>query len=235
MNLDEIEVDQIPEFINYHDELNPRLWNDHKLKSDVRKHLIIITNKFIEFLDIPELKVQDVIIAGSNASYNYTKFSDIDLHLVVDMSFDDLAENLFNTKRNLWNLEHEVKIYGMDVELYVQESSSDLKSAGIYSLKNKWISIPKHKEPSVDDISIVSKVNQYQSSIDDLLESNPSDEEVESLLADIKKFRQSGLESGGEFSTENLSFKVLRNEGYINKLWDYLESKEDREMSLEGI
>ena len=37
----------------------------------------------------------------------------------------------------------------------------------------------------------------------------------------LKKYRTAGLEKGGEMSDENLVFKVLRRNGYMQKLFDF--------------
>jgi hypothetical protein len=56
---------------------------------------------------------------------------------------------------------------------------------------------------------------------------------VKDMWNDIKRMRQSGLSSSGEFSTENLVFKMLRNQGWIEKLSDYMTSLQDQELSIE--
>ena len=51
----------------------------------------------------------------------------------------------------------------------------------------------------------------------------------------LKTMRQSAVEKYGEFSVENLAFKKLRNDGYIEKLFDYTASVFDDNLSVEGI
>ena len=58
----------------------------HKLKPIIKRQLDIITDDFVEYMGIPDLAVEDVIITGSNVAYTYTPHSDIDLHLLVDFS-----------------------------------------------------------------------------------------------------------------------------------------------------
>ena len=66
-----------------HGELNPKLWVDDKLRNDLRKGFLKIAHHFYEFLEI-DVPIQDIILIGSNANYNWTKYSDIDLHVIVN-------------------------------------------------------------------------------------------------------------------------------------------------------
>ena len=45
--------------------------------------------------------------------------------------------------------------------------------------------------------------------------------------------RKAGLERAGEWSTENLVFKILRNLGMIDQLAEKIRELEDQELSLE--
>lgn len=51
---------------NSHSELNPKLWKNNELISEVRDKLIEIANEFIDNFSI-ELSVDDINIIGSNA------------------------------------------------------------------------------------------------------------------------------------------------------------------------
>ena len=72
--------------IKSHDTLNPKLWKDETLDPDVWLALNKIAKEWANFANIPAASISDVIMTGGNANYNYTKYSDIDLHLVVDKS-----------------------------------------------------------------------------------------------------------------------------------------------------
>ena len=48
----------------------------------------------------------------------------------------------------------------------------------------------------------------------------------------VKRMRRCGLEDGGEFSTENLAFKILRRNGYLARLSEQRRLRLDRELSL---
>ena len=44
--------------------------------------------------------------------------------------------------------------------------------------------------------------------------------------------RRAGLDQGGEFSVENLAYKILRNLGYLDRLSRALDDQIDRGLSL---
>jgi hypothetical protein len=227
---------EILQYIQFHEELNPTLWENKHLKQEVRDKLLEIADEFYEFLELPNLEIIDIIFCGSNAAFNYSSLSDIDLHLLVDMSKIDcerLAENFFNTKKTLWNKLHEIEINGFSVELYVEDVKNPVNAAGIYSVKHdRWKKEPTPSKPGIDDTSLVSKTNQYIDAIDSLMASEPAKGEVRALLDDIYALRKAGLETGSEFSIENLTFKSLRNLGYMDKLRGYIIKASDREMSI---
>ena len=57
-------------------------------------------------------------------------------------------------------------------------------------------------------------------------------EEINNLKDKIKRFRQSGLDDGGEYSYENLTFKLLRRNGYIEKLINLKSEVIDNKLSI---
>ena len=113
--------------LQYHDELNPKIWDDTKLKPEVRAKLMMIARTWAGFAKIPPAAITDVILVGGNANFNYTPYSDIDLHVVVDMDkipeCEGLLDEYLRGKKQLWGLVHDIKIYGHDVELYAQDKA----------------------------------------------------------------------------------------------------------------
>jgi hypothetical protein len=214
--------------------LNPKIWQNNNLKREVEFKLLLISKAFIKFINIPNLKLKDITLSGSNASYNYNDLSDIDLHLVVDTNTDcgkELTE-LFLAKKSLFNDQHDISIRGQPVEVYVQDSNQQHISNGIYSVvRDKWIKQPKKITAKPDLTNIEHKHQILKSQIDDAINSNDIST-IEKLQTKIKQIRQSGLKSGGEFSVENLTFKLLRNDGSLDKLWTAKKSSEDKRLSL---
>lgn len=218
------------------DELNPKIWDKFDINSDVRKQLIQIGKDFFEGTDI-DSQLEDIVFCGSLCNYNWSeKYSDFDLHIIIN--FEDVDENYelvekaCDYAKKVWNLQHGIKIKGYDVEVAIQDSN-DLKEGirtgrmgGVFSLtKNKWVKRPEKVEFRPDEKTIKEKSKTVMMIIDDIeQESKEKDyEQLESKITKvwkkIKKYRQSGLESEDtEFSIGNLIFKLLRRNGYIDRL-----------------
>lgn len=232
-------------------ELNPKIWPNGKINSRVRLKLLDISDDFFKTLKIDWLKPLDVLLTGSMANYNWSKYSDFDLHLLLD--FSDVDKNVdfvheyFTAKKKLWNEEHEnLMIYGFPVEVYVQNIDENLVSNGIYSLyKNKWVI-----EPSKDNIkglgqdkdTIKSKAVETMKKIDALYNATfdiNHGYDGEKLLAQIQKLitiikgvRKQSLAKGGEMAAGNIFFKILRRTGYIEKLFNAKTLAYDRKESI---
>ncbi len=236
MNILELDSFNLADTVKFHDRLNHRLWDrSEHLHPEVRTKLLEIAKDFQEFLGVPDLDVKDITVSGSNAAYNYTPNSDIDLHLVIDLPEADHSEvyrELFDAKKFQYNAQHNIKIGGYDVELYVQNPNQEHHSQGIYSLlRNAWLSVPRRRKAEIDDISTRSKYEDLAARIEDTIRDGDHDSMAD-LMKKIKGMRQSGLEQQGEFGSDNLAFKLLRNNGYIKKLVDARNAARDRELSL---
>ena len=228
------------------DELNPKIWDkEQKMKPEVRKTLLKIADDYFESLDLPGVDIEDVTMTGSLANYNWSKYSDVDLHIVVDYSEipvdEDLVQDFLKSKSSNWNKEHDVKVYGYDVELYVQDINEPHHSTGVYSiLNNEWNIEPEKKKISFNDKSVKDKANRLMDRVEEIydemdeVDNNETVKRVDKLTEKIKKMRQSGLESGGEFSVENIVFKVLRRNGMLDRLYDIKTVAYDKSVTLES-
>ena len=222
------------------DHLTEQIFSDDTLmREDVQKALLKISNEFIDFLGI-DFFIHDVVLTGSLANYNWSEFSDVDLHIIIDFEDTkyerDILKEFFDAKKNIWNEKHKIKIKGYDVELYVQYVSEEHVSSGVYSvLHNKWIVEPEKTTPNIDDRKILEKGEQYAKKIDKLITNSKSKDilkQIDTLRKKIKEFRQCGLENGGEFSYENLTFKLLRRNGYIEKLLNLKNKVPNTKLSI---
>lgn len=221
--------------MKFHDELNQKLFNKEELKPEVKEKLKEIAEAFIEYLEVNKDAIKDVVITGSSVSYNYTKYSDIDLHLKVD--YDLIHEDCPIVEGYLWackstfNKDHDITIYGIPVEVYAESIEEDTVHNGLYSLwQDKWIDKPNKIPPTDNDSAVLSKYNELKEAADRI-----QDSEVASELIDkIYQMRKAGLQEAGEFSTENLAFKKLRDEGIIERLREMKKQKIDKELSLES-
>ena len=218
--------------------LAPKIWDGNKLNSKVRLKLLDIADSFWGTVDINWVEPKGMMLVGSICNYNWSKFSDIDLHIVVD--FNEISENkdfvqdYFNAKKNEWNNLHDnLTMYGFPVELYVEDVDADTSSGGKYDLeKNTWI-----KKPSMDSIKQVGLEKyeikelsaKYMTKIDDLRDMSDTEDEyvlrktgekASKLWKKIKAMRKYGVDRGGESDQFNIMYKVLRRTGYLDKLFD---------------
>jgi predicted nucleotidyltransferase len=225
--------------------LNPKIFDkDQHMYSEIRKRLLMIADDFFETLKIDWVDVQDVILTGSLANFNWSKFSDVDLHILIN--FDEVGENeelvkeYFTSKKNLWNETHDITIKGYDIEVYVQETTEPHVSSGVYSvLWDGWVVKPDPTKKEIDSKKVEQKVNSIIESIEEtyfVYKSGDYDKTlkmVKKIKDKIKKMRQTGLDREGEYSFENISFKVLRRTMYLDKLSEIETNAYDKSLTLE--
>ena len=219
--------------------LNKEIWENGKLKKEVRIAMLKIAKAFKEYLKL-DAPIKDVIFTGSLANYNWTLSSDVDIHLILDLPSlnepEEFVQEYIVAKKTIWNDEHDIKIKNFEVELFAKDEETILSSKGIYSIiKDAWIQKPKKYTADIDEISIKEKAATIMNDIDEL-QQIVDDEDVvkkaEKIIEKIKKLRNSGLEKGGEFSIENLAFKVIRKAGYLEKLYKIKDNSFDSSLTL---
>jgi len=226
------ELHERSDIITVNRRLNPKIWNGDQLDPAVAQKLKEIANAFQEFIGI-DLDVVDYTITGSNANYTWTEHSDLDLHLIVEGEVGEAARELFNAKKALWGEQHNITIKGLPVECYVQGQEEEHHSTGVYSIAdNQWLVEPKKIKPEVDDSAVEAKKDSVIHDIETALLSKDLNR-LRLAKEKITKMRQAGLERAGEWSVENLVFKILRNLGLIDEITDKIRELEDQELSLE--
>jgi hypothetical protein len=217
------------------------------LKQDIREKLLENTNEFLNFLGI-DFFIYDIHFTGSLSNYNWSKYSDLDIHIMVDLDefsdgtetpkiYNDIVREFFELKKKSYLENNTIKIKGFEIEFYVQDIDEEGVSSGIYSILNdEWVIEPKQSEPKIDEKKILKKGEEFSKLIDDLDDKSSKGEDVinqvNTLKSKIKKFRQCGLEKGGEYSYENLTFKLLRRNGYIEKLMTIKSKVRSKKLSL---
>jgi len=212
--------------------LNPKLWKNDQLKPEIKKQLLKIADVFKEFIGI-DLNVVDYTLTGSNANYTWTAYSDLDLHIIVKGMPNLEQRELFNAKKALWSEEHNITIKGLPVECYVQGEEEPHHSTGVYSIvADQWLEKPKKVKPNLDDAAIKAKKESLIHDIETVLLSKDITK-LRAVKDKITKMRKAGLEKAGEWSTENVVFKVLRDMGLIDKMTQLIRELEDEELSLE--
>lgn len=237
-----LEVD--PEGFPINDELEPQLWNGDELKPHIAARLTEIAEDFIDGLPFP-VTIQDIRFTGSLANYNWSKYSDIDLHIVVD--FTELDENkelvkqMFDSKRLRWNEKHNIKIKGYDVELYVEDVGEQHSSSGIYSImKEDWVQHPERIDRKVDLDTAKKKasdIEQQITSVERLFNAGEFEKvlrHIDRIKNKIRSMRQAGLETEEmEFSPENIAFKLLRRNDLLDQLTKLKYKAYDQSMTLD--
>ena len=225
------------------DELHPKFWIvEDTLHPQISKRLVEITQDFLEGLDV-EVELKDLRFTGSLASFNWSTYSDIDLHLVVDFSsLDediDFVRDYFGAKIFVWNNRHDIKIHDFEVEIYVENEGEPHEALGLYSvMNNEWIKKPIREDADIDWPEVEKKANSLMDQIDrisQLLNDKKYNEVEESshrLKEKIKRFRRSGLDRAGVYSPENVAFKVLRRNGYLSRLAALKTTAYDKLMSI---
>lgn len=231
------------------DTLNPKVWDNHDnggeatLKPKVQDALEKIAKDFEDTLG-EDVKVEDVVLTGSLSNYNWSEFSDFDLHLIIDFKQfgkqAQLYKDLFGLKKQLYNDKHDIKIYSYPVELYPQDAEEAHFASGVYSVKNKkWISKPSKEKPQLESLVLTKKIDSWVEKIESLIANvkkqglKANEENIEKLKQKLKDYRKSGLEKEGEYSYENLVFKYLRRSELLQKLYDTINRQTDKELSVE--
>ena len=215
--------------------LCPEIWVDNHIEEKLRMKLLRIARDFYKSLEL-EAEIIDIQLTGSIANYNYTRFSDLDIHIIIDFTEIDnntkLVKKAIDGQRFIWNIRHNIVIRGHDVELYVQDKTEEHVSSGIYSLiDEKWVVVPKISHPTTDTKDVDKKYNDYVDVINRLetvskkQDLTPEEHEtyyeyIHELKSKIMTGRKEGLANNGEFSVENLVFKKLRNNEKIEKIID---------------
>ena len=223
--------------------LNSEFWLENKLNPFIRERLIKIAEDFWAELDLG-VDFEDITFTGSLANYNWSKYSDIDLHIIIDYTKVDknvdLVREMFMAKKSVWNQRHDIFIHDFEVEIYVQDGGEEHVSTGVYSiLDDRWLTEPESMEFSIDKPAVQKKAAGIMDEIDKIEGMVASDENekaksyADKLKAKIRKMRQSGLEREGAYSNENLAFKVLRRNDSLGRLSDLQASAYDRAMGVQ--
>lgn len=258
--LDEIESEIVePDDVdlssfNIKKHLNPKFWDNGHLDTRIRLKLLDIADDFFDSLGVDWVEPVDVIITGSLANYNWNKkYSDIDLHILVD--YEDVDERVdfvreyFTLKKNAWNEKHKnLRIFGFPVEVYVQDANEPHASSGVYSIdKDKWLTEPdfdKLRSGKVNKKHVREMVSTYMNKIDcliDIYKKHKDDEyemrkvakDASEMFDEIKKLRKDDLDKyKREMCDGNIIFKALRRSDYIGKLIKLKELTYDKINSL---
>lgn len=220
-------------------DLAPNIWDDEDtLNSKVRLRLLDVADDFWNFVELSWVKPKGIILTGSICNYNWSHYSDIDLHLVVDFKEVDekteFVRDYFDSKKNEWNESHSgLKIYDFNIEVYVQDVNDDMESSGVYDLEeNKWIEKPSSssikpiglekydiKDKAAEIMTIVDNMYDDLNSTDDSHKIEKIGEDAKYLWSKLKQMRKDSLRKEGESGLGNIVWKYLRRVDYLDKIW----------------
>lgn len=231
--------ESLEEDVEIHNTLNSKFWEDNELKSEVREKIEAIVERFKTYLNDKNIKidVKDILLLGSNASYNYTDDSDLDIHIIVEpkeiTEDEELLKQLYDLAASAFNDKFNITLKNSDAEVYVELNNTDAHSNGIYSLEKGWI-----KEPVKDELKNVeldkAELNKWKKRYLSVLKEKDA-KKIKKFIAELYKLRKDSIAADGEYSQGNLVFKEMRNLGYISKLKDLLDEIESEELSLEKL
>lgn len=253
ININEIEAKDISlSSFKIKKELNPKFWHNGKLNSRVRLRLMDIADDFIQELSVDWVKPKDVIFTGSIANYNWSRYSDVDLHILIDYTKvypknQEFVEDYFKSKKENWSNNHEdLKIFGFPIEISVENSNEDNPSSGRYSLyKNKWIVEPDDFQDAIINqdyvknraASIMTQIDKIEKSYKSETDTHKCEkygDKIYHIFDKLKKMRTEGLSSSKkEMSSGNIIYKIIRRSGYLDKIWDIINSSYDKVNSIE--
>ena len=229
----------LKEALEIHNHLNPALWNSkEELLPEVEDRLFKIVQKFQSECYLP-LDIVDVHLVGSNASFNYTSHSDLDVHIVVNFDLVDCDKEIlvaaYNLQKAQFNRNYDISIHGVNIEMYIEDINSMTASNGIYSLYNKkWIKKPQKINPPKLDDKFDKTVKKLADRAQKILDSNDKIE-VTKFINMLYMMRKNGIATQGEFSIGNLLFKEIRNLELLDQLKDKLKELQSKELTLEQM
>lgn len=220
-----------------HNTLNPKIWDSAgHLLPEVRAKIVEIVKEFEKELQVP-LKLSDIQIVGSNASYDYTETSDLDVHLIANFELVSndtaLVQTLYQFEKSKFNDNHDISIRGINIELYVQDVDSGIESNGIYSiLDNKWVKEPKPIN-SATKKNVDKELQAWKTHITKIIVEHDL-EQIENAINTLHLIRHNALAAEGQYSKGNQLFKEIRSLGLLDRLKEERVKLIDKKLTLEG-
>lgn len=215
-------------------ELHKSIWNGIVPKEDVAERLKTIGQVFVGGIE-QYFDLVDVVIDGSLGGVNYNVNSDLDIAVVlrpkVNAPIDFIREYLKKKKR-AFNLQHNIKIKGLNLEVTPELEGEPGFSAGRYSLfKKRWVVGPDLQLYTVP----VEKTKQYlqiRDYIDELVSDEYNYPAAVVLEDKLYDYRKRHLSLYGEHALGNLIYKKIRMYGYLDKLKEFIKRAKDKNLSL---
>jgi hypothetical protein len=225
--------------LEYHKNLNQKLWDDWVLRADARSHILAVAQKWADYCNLTESDILDVQITGGNVNYNFTPKSDVDIHVLVDhakLGFDTLEifQDYVRAKKVVFDDSYPITIKGYPIEVYLQDiSEKPHKDQGVYSVsKNIWIAKPIYVKDMIPFRDVELAASKQKSLVIDCIKNQRAAVVARAIKDNITKVRKTSIGRDGEFAFENLIFKELRNDGTLEALDSYIKRRETEELTL---
>lgn len=235
--------------IKINDSLDPKFFDKNlTLSPKIKENLLKLIEKFVSHVDFKDLNIQDIVLTGSIANYNYNENSDVDIHILSDFSQykiePEILTNLFKEKKDSWANKYDITIYGHPVELYIEDINVAMKKdwVAMYSIKDdKFLQLPLLDKHTIDYETLELKSDDLAKKIDTIITKHSNNEisndaalsQMDTIKEKIKKLRDVGLnQKHSELAIENLIFKVLRNNGYFDKMNEFKKKIFDKEFTI---
>mgnify|MGYP003548488218 FL=1 len=241
---------------NVRNTLNEKFWlkrkdsDEYQLSSKVRLRLLDIADDFIKELSVSWIKPVDIQFTGSLANYNWSRYSDVDIHILYDFKKiykkPDFVDDYFKAKKEVWLKNHKnLKIYGFPIEISVEDSNEKNPSSGKYSLEdNKWVVEPSDFQDAklnaryIKDYSakVMTEIDKIDRQIDKETDRHKIEvlgNKIEKIFNRLKNLRAEGLKSNQkEMSSGNIIYKLIRRMKYIDKIWNIANKAYDKVNSI---
>lgn len=241
---------------NVRNTLNEKFWlrrknsDEYQLSSKVRLRLLDIADDFIKELSVSWIKPVDIQFTGSLANYNWSRYSDVDVHILYDFKKiykrPNFVDDYFKAKKEVWLKNHkDLKIYGFPIEISVEDSNEKNPSSGKYSLEdNKWVVEPSDfqdaklnaryiKDYSAKVMTEIDKIGHQIDKETDMHKIEVLGNKIEKIFNRLKNLRAEGLKSTQkEMSSGNIIYKLIRRMKYIDKIWNIANKAYDKVNSI---
>jgi len=223
-------------------DLNPALWHGKKLKKEASSQIWKAIRDVLKEASIDEERLTAIMIEGSNLTYYYNKYTDIDIHLYIEDVTEEEEEKLSDPINSFNKEGNVIKGTKNNLELYLMDETQLKRLSGprYDFLESKWLSDPeKINVPAETYKAAVEIALTFARDLDlavgelkrDIIEYIALETEIEDMLnVDIKK-----LEKTKQFKVDEIkadmealaikeqSIKDMRRRAYSEEY----ESKEE--------
>jgi predicted nucleotidyltransferase len=183
-------------------DLNPALWKDKKLKKEVADQIWEAIDSVLEDTEFNRDNLTAVMLEGSNLTYYYNRYTDIDVHLYIEKVTEEDKEKIGDVIKEFNKKDTFIKGTKNNLELYLMPEEQYKRLAGPrYDLINdKWLANPQKIEIPADMYKAAVEIAlTFARDLDlaigeikrDIVQYVALNEEIEDMLhIDVSKFKE---------------------------------------------